>query len=472
MNGKFVIPKWHQTPMKNFLHHFYRCYWTWYHSLRPTYALMLGYTFYVFVTFLLLSLPICRNISDVPLLDSLFTAVSVISTAGMQTVNFAETYNTLGQFIILLGIQIGGLGYMTLGSLVILASKGYLPKNRLEIGKAVLAMPESFEPLRFFRHIVVFTLSIELIGALLLWGCFLEADIPHPLWAAIFHSVSSFCTAGLSIFPESLESFSDHTAINLTIALLSLLGGIGFIVMDDLYRSIKSKSLRTTLTTRIILVATLGAILVGTLFLFFDPNIAEYPLKKRVLASLFQTVSATSTAGFNTVPISDFTAETLVVIIILMTLGASPSGTGGGLKSTTWSAAIAAIMSFLRGKEQITFFNCKVPPGRITAAFASITLYMITFAVGTYCLLYFDSHPFEYVVFEVASALGTVGLSHGITPELSTGGKIVIMLLMFIGRLGVVSLALGAVALYRDISYDQDDINTPPPTTQVEDIVL
>ena len=433
---------------------------------------MVGYTFYVLVTFALLCLPICRNVSDVSLIDSLFTAIAVISTAGLQSVNLAETYNALGQFVILLGIQIGGLGYMTLGSLVILASKGYLPKNRLKIGKAVLAMPESFDPLRFLRHIFVFTLSIEVIGAVILWICFLAAGTPHPLWAAIFHSVGAFCTAGISIFPNNLESYADNPAICVTIALLSLLGGIGFIVLDDLYRSIKSKSVRTTLTTRIILVATFGAILVGTLFLFFDPNLSTFPLKQRILTAFFQAVSALTTSGFNTVPISNLSAATMVIVIILMTLGASPSGTGGGLKSTTWSAAIAAIVSFFRGQEEITFFKSKVPHGRITAAFASITLYMTTFAVGTYCLLLLDSHPFECVMFEVASALGTVGLSYGITPELSTTGKIIIMLLMYIGRLGVVSLALGAVALYHDILHDPNEPEEPPTPVEEDDIVL
>jgi trk system potassium uptake protein TrkH len=318
----------------------------------------------------------------------------------------------------------------------------------------------------------VFTLSIEFIGALILWICFWHAETPHPLWAAIFHSVAAFCTAGISVFPDNLESFADNSAICMTIAMLSLLGGIGFIVMDDLYRSIKSKSLRTTLTTRIILVATFGAIFVGTVFLFFDPHLAEFSLQKRILTAFFQTVSALTTAGFKTVPIGSLAGATAVIIIILMTLGASPSGTGGGLKTTTWSAAIAAILTFFRGQEEITFFRSKVPHGRTTAAFASIALYMITFAMGVYCLLLFDTQPFEYVVFEVASALGTGGLSYGITPDLSIAGKIVIMILMYIGRLGVVSLALGAVALYRDILHEPEESDKPKPPIKEDDIVL
>jgi trk system potassium uptake protein TrkH len=415
---------------------------------------MLGYAFYTAVIFALLCLPFGWKDSPVPMVDSLFTAVSAISTAGLQTVNFAETYNLFGQIIILLGIQIGGLGYMTLGSLIILASKGHLSQTRLKIGKAVLAMPATFDPARFIRHIAVFTLSIELIGALILWLCFWMAGTPNPLWAAIFHSVAAFCTAGISIFSNNLESFADNTAICLTIALLSLFGGIGFIVMEDLYRAFKTKSFHPTLTTKIILVSTFGAIIVGTVFLFFDPNLAEFSLKKRCLTAFFQAVAALTTAGFNSIPVSNLATASIIIVIILMTLGASPSGTGGGLKSTTWSAALAAITSFLRGDEEVTFFKFKVPHGRIIAAFASITLYMITFSIGTYCLLLWESHPFEAIVIEVVAALGTAGLSHSITPDLTTAGKFVIMLLMYIGRLGVVALALGAVALYHDISHD------------------
>jgi len=433
---------------------------------------MIGYTSYILITFALLCLPICRDVSDVPLIDIFFTALACISTSGLQTVNFADTYSIFGQIIVLLGIQVAGLGYMTLGSLVILASKGHLSKSRLKIGQAVLAMPESFEPHRFLKHIAVFTFSVELIGALILWLCFLQAGTPNPLWAAIFHSIAAFCTAGISIFPNNLEQFADNAAVSLTIATLCLLGGIGFIVMDDLYRSIKQERLQATLTTKIILAATFGSVLIGTVFLFFDPHLAEFSLEKRFLAALMQTVSAITTSGFNTIPISGLASATLVIVIGLMLLGASPSGTGGGLKSTTWSAAFATILSFFQGRDRITFFGCTVPPSRTTAAFAAITLYLLTFAFGTYCLLLVETHPFESVVFEVASALGTVGLSYGLTPKLTFGGKIVIMLLMYIGRLGVLSLALGAAALYHDISHDWYLRSKEETPLKEDDIVL
>ena len=455
---------------------YYRCRIA-YHRLKPSYALLIGYSLYVLTTFALLCLPICRNVADVPLIDILFTSLAAISTSGLQTVNFTETYSIFGQVVVLIGIQISGLGYMTLGSFIILASKGHLSKKRLKIGQAVLAMPDSFNPVKFLRHIIIFTFAIELIGALILWKCFMAAGVSNPLWAAVFHAVTAFCTAGISIFPNSLTEFADNPAITLTVAGLCLLGGIGFIVLDDLYRSVKTKSITATLTTKIILFATFGSVLLGTVFLFFDPNLAGFSLDKRLLAAFFQTVSALTTAGFHTIPVSNLAAATLVIIIVLMILGASPSGTGGGLKTTTWSAAVATVLSFFRGKDEITFFGKTVPHSRTTAAFAAITLYMTTFALGTYCLLLFSTHSFESVVFEVASALGNVGLSHGITPELCIGGKIVIMLLMYIGRLGVLSLALGAIALYHDISADlrifhHAEIPLPEEEPTEDDIVV
>jgi trk system potassium uptake protein TrkH len=329
-------------------------------------------------------------------------------------------------------------------------------------------MPESFEPVRFLRHIVAFTFTIELFGSLILWQAFTEAGIPNPLWNAIFHSVAAFCTAGFSTFSNNLESFSGNAKISLVVSILSLLGAIGFIVLDDLIRSVKSKHVRATLTTRIILVATFGAVTAGTVLLFFDAAVAHLPLKERVLVAFFQAVSALTTSGFSTFSIGTLSNATVMVVIILMILGASPSGTGGGLKTTTWSAAIATILSFLRGQDEITFFKYKVPHGRITAAFASIALYLIAFSAGTYCLLLFDRHPFEDIALVVESALGTVGLSRGITEDLTFAGKIVIIVMMYVGRLGVVSLALGAVALYKDVSHE----NPEPIPEKKGDIVL
>jgi trk system potassium uptake protein TrkH len=399
----------------------------------------------------------------------------VISTSALTPVNTTEVYNFLGEIIILVGVQMGGLGYMIIGSYTILASKGHVSDNRINIGRAVFSMPSKFKSTIFLKHIIAFTFSIEAIGTILLWQAFTEENVPNPFWAALFHSVMAFCTSGFSTFSDNLIPFAYNTKVNIIITSLSLLGAIGFIVLDDfaraLYRAINyepsdgenSTKFKATLTTRIILVSTFGAVCLGTLLLFFDASVAELPIKNRVLVSFFQTVSALTTSGFCTYPIAKLSTATAMIIIILMILGASPCGTGGGLKSTTWSAAIGTIMSSIYGRKEIMFFGCTIPHGRINAAFAAFALYLITFSIGAYLLLAFEHHEFEDVVLEVASALSTVGLSRGITSELTLAGKIILMTIMFMGRFGVISFALVAVAIYHEetIPPNEDSPSSP-----------
>ncbi|MDR0391699.1 MAG: hypothetical protein LBH59_07315 [Planctomycetaceae bacterium] len=441
----------------------------WFGTLRPVYAIFLLYVIHVLVVFLFLSLPICwqSSVDNVSLVDTLVMAVSVISTAALTPFNTTEIYNFFGELIILAGVQMGGLGYMIIGSYAILASKGYTSNNRINIGRAIFSMPSQFKSTVFLKHIIAFTFSIEAIGTILLWQAFTEADIQNPFWAALFHSVTAFCTAGFSTFSDNLVPFAGNIKINIIITTLSLLGAIGFIVLEDfsraLYGAINYESgstnnfqFKATLTTRIILVSTLGAVLLGTILLFFDANISLLPIKERFLVSFFQTVSALTTSGFCTYPIAKLSLATAMIIIIFMILGASPCGTGGGLKCTTWTAAIGTIMSAIHGRENITFFGCVIPHGRINAAFAAFALYLIAFSVGAFALFTFESsqffarHTFEDVVLEVASALSTVGLSRGITPDLSIIGKIIIVTIMFLGRFGIISFALVAVAIYHD----------------------
>ncbi|MDR2345885.1 MAG: hypothetical protein LBE18_07435 [Planctomycetaceae bacterium] len=445
----------------------------WFGTLRPIHTIFILYVIHVLVIFLFLSLPICwkTGVLGVSWIDTIFIAVSVISTSGLSPINNTEVYNFLGEIVIMIGVQMGGLGYMIIGSYAILASKGHISDNRINIGRAIFSMPSQFKSTVFLKHIIAFTFSIEAIGTILLWQAFTEEQVPNPFWTALFHSVNSFCTAGFSTFSNSLESFSGNIKINVIVMILSLLGAIGFIVLDDfsraLYRAINYEpgssgsniKFRATLTTRIILVSTLAAVLIGTVLLFFDSTITQLPIKDRLLAAFFQTVSATTTSGFCTYPIGNFSAATTMIIIILVILGASPCGTGGGLKCTTWSAAIGTILSSLHGRNEITFFGCVIPHGRINAAFAAFALYLITFSVGAYLLLSFEKHQFEDIVLETASALSTVGLSGGITSELTIAGKIIIILIMFMGRFGVLSFALVAVAMYHEnISPQQDNI--------------
>lgn len=406
-------------------------------------TIAIGYAGYILLIFLLLCLPFSAK--DVSWLDNLFTAASAVSTTGLATVSTPGSYGFWGQLFILLGIQMGGLGYMSLGSFAIMASRHAVSPSRLMIGKSVFSLPDAFEPMSFIRRAVVFTLVFELIGALCLWVMFRMDGLENALWPAIFHSVSAFCTAGFSVFPDSLMNYRSHVGVNLVVSILSLAGAVGFIVISDIWLKFRVKGRLMTLTSKIILVATFGGIFLGTLALYFDPSVRQYAGMDRVLAAFFQAMTALTTVGFNTIDVSLFSFASVLIVLVLMILGASPSGTGGGLKSTSWSAGLAAVWSSIRGKDRITFFGNVIPSHRIQAAFASFTLYLACFAAGSYVLLLADRHRFEDVIFEVASALGTVGLSRGITGDLTDFGKVVVILLMFIGRVGVISLGLAAL---------------------------
>ncbi len=415
-------------------------------AFSPVQTITCGYGIYIFVIFLLLCLPFTWKFESISWIDHLFMAASAVSTTGLATVNTPDAYNFWGQLAILLGIQLGGLGYMTFGSFAILASRGRVSDSRIQIGRSVFSMPDEFEPVAFIRRVVIFSLGIELLGAVGLYFAFSRAGVESPLWPAVFHSISAFCTAGFSVFPNSLESYRADGWINLIVSVLSILGATGFIVMSDLWLSLRRRKHSLTLTSKIILIATGGGIVVGTLLLFFDATFTVLPFGERLMASFFQSMSALTTVGFNTHPIGVVSHASVMALLVLMILGASPSGTGGGLKSTTWSAGIASAWSVMHGKKEVTFLGRVVPAHRIQAAFAAFTLYLLIFAFGCFVLLLADRHTFEDVVFEVGSALGTVGLSRGITGTLTDAGKLVVIMLMFFGRVGVISLGLAVLA--------------------------
>lgn len=410
---------------------------------KPTRAVLIGYASYVLITWLLLCLPICWQAEPISLLDNLFIATSAISTTGLITVNTPDAYNFLGEFIVACAFQIGGLGYMTLGSFVILAQEKPLPTTRQKIGETVFSLPERFDLQVFLRHTIIFTVLIEAAGFIGLYIAFARAQIPNAIWAALFHSISAFCTAGFSVFPNSLIDFRDNVLVNAIVTILSLCGAIGFIVISDAWLSLTGKRSHITLTTKVILYSTFSFIVAGWAFLFFtDPSIAQLSLGERFLASGFQSMTAMTTVGFNTHPIEDLAAAPVMVMVILMVIGASPSGTGGGLKTTSISAALATVWSSLRGHREVTFLGRRIPMNRLLGAFSALVFYLVMFLVGTVLMLMLQGQPFEDVTFEAASALGTVGLSRGITGDLVPLGKFVIILLMFIGRVGPITFGL------------------------------
>lgn len=411
--------------------------------MHPAKVVLLGYASYVFAGWLALCLPFCQKGSPVCALDNLFIATSAVSTTGLVTVSVADRYTLAGQIVILLLIQAGGVGYMTFGSFVILSRHEQLPRHRDRVGTVVFSLPESFQMDKFIRSVVRFTILIEAAGALALYGALRKAGVADPLWSSIFHSVSAFCTAGFSLYNTSFEAFAANFWINAVIAALSYTGAIGFIVCVDYWRLLRGKVRALTLTSRIIVWATVWITLLGTLLILVtEPSLRGKPLDERLLVSFFQTMTAITTVGFDTVPTGGLARFSLLLIIVFMVIGASPSGTGGGLKSTTFTAILGVMGSAVRGDAEVRFWGRAVPIGRVWTAVASLGFYLSAMVVGTGALMLTEKAPFVDILFEAASGLGTVGLSMGLTPSLSDVGKLVIVLLMLCGRVGPLTFGI------------------------------
>ncbi|MBN1818914.1 MAG: hypothetical protein JW828_16240, partial [Sedimentisphaerales bacterium] len=313
-------------------------------------------------------------------------------------------------------------------------------------GKTVFSLPASFRIDKFIRSVIEFTIILEAAGAIALYFIFRQAHIEQPIWNAVFHSVSAFCTAGFSLFNTSFEGLAGNFWLNTVIAILSYIGAVGFIVCVDFWRTLRGKVKSITLTSRIILWSTVWLTVIGTGLLFVtEPSIRERPADQRLLAAFFQAMTSMTTVGFNTISIAQMSKASLLLVVVLMVIGASPSGTGGGLKSTTFSAILGVMRSALRGEQEVRFWNRIVPLERVWMAFAGLGFYLMSLTLGAYLLELTEDASFVSVLFEAASALGTVGLSMGITAALTNVGKLILILLMFCGRLGPLTFG---IALY------------------------
>lgn len=409
--------------------------------------LLAGYLFYMFAGWGLLSLPIAQA-TPVSALDNLFIASSAVSTTGLVSVDPGSSYSPFGQVVILLLIQLGGIGYMTFGSFLVLSLSHRWTRFRETVTRAAFPLPSDFDAAQFIRRVVYFTLCVETLGALLLWPMFASAGVNNPLWAAVFHSVSAFCTAGFSLFPNSFEDFTGHAGIVLTISVLSYLGAIGFIVMTTVYDRLTRKRDSLGFTSTVILSITAKFAVIGTLVLFVvEPSIASLDPAERLLAAFFQVMTASTTVGFNTVPIGDLGFAVLMIMFVLMIFGASPSGTGGGLKSTTLAALVGLMRSVLKRREKITYMGREISEDRVHQAAVGFAFYFLVLGIALFLLFLTEAGaPFEHVAFEAISALGTVGLSMGLTGDLTALGKVLVILLMLIGRVGILTFGLAIVA--------------------------
>ncbi|NJC24544.1 TrkH family potassium uptake protein [Neolewinella antarctica] len=429
--------------------------------LHPLQLLIYGYIFLLLLGFLLLQAPFCQTLSTGSL-DNFFVATSALSTTGLSTLDVSQAYTFWGQLVILMLIQIGGLGYMSLGSFFVLSRKRQLSVMQSDLLTYDFSLPQGFDVGHFIKSMVLFTLVIEAVGALLLAWVFHAAGEDNVVWNGVFHSISAFCTAGFSLFSDGFVPFQNNFSLNLLISVLAISGALGFIVFTDFYESITNKKAHITYTSRIILRFTFVGILLGALVLYLsDPNIETLPPETGLMTALFQSMSAFTTVGFNTYDIGAIVPAPMFTVILLMVIGASPSGTGGGMKSTTFTALFAQLRGTFRGDSQARFMGRVIPPAKVGLATSNFFFYMLTLAVGTYLLLLVQEEDPYLVLFEVVSALGTVGLSAGLTGTLTVMGKIILIILMFLGRIGPLSFGMAVFSS-----------NTDTEDGEVEDLAI
>jgi len=415
--------------------------------------LIFGYLGIIAMGTLLLYLPISTT-KGISLIDALFTASSSLCVTGLIVKNTALDFTLFGKCIILTMIQIGGLGYMTLSTtFFFFVGKKISLRDRLLFKESINFL--TYENLRRFAwRVFRITLFFEIIGIIFLFIFFLEKFKPIPAFGhAVFHSISAFCNAGFSTFSENMSLFSYSIPVPLIIATLFIMGGIGFVVISDIYTVvIKREKKRLALHTTIVLRTTITLILVGTLFILLresNRSLTSYSLFDKVFLSFFQAVTP-RTAGFNTFSVSLFSPMTLVLLMVFMFIGASPGGTGGGVKTTTFVLLFNWAKELLLGRygKDISVLKKRIPIEQAFRAFLIVILSLSVILTAFFIIMAFDSKPPFKVLLEIFSAFGTVGLSLGssINPfcsfsyDLSIIGKLVIIMVVIAGRVGTITI--------------------------------
>lgn len=419
--------------------------------LTPPQILVLGFAAIIFLGAGLLTLPFASATGhSIAFIDALFTATSATCVTGLVVVDTGSAYTMFGQIVIVSLIQIGGLGFMTMSTLIAFAFRKKITlKERLVLQEAF--NQGSMEGIvRLIRKVIIYSLSIEAIAAVIFtirWS--FDMDFAQALYFGIWHAISMFNNAGFDLFGTvdapfvSFTAYADDFVVNFVVMMLVVLGGIGFIVLSDLmdYNTKKKLSLHSKVVLSMSgFLILLGAIII---FIFEYSNIrtmGSLDFSGKILASFFQSI-APRTAGPNTVDIGALRQATQFFIIILMFIGASPGSTGGGIKTTTFMILISAIITMIRGKEDIVIYRYRLAKDRILKAITLTMMALFLVILVTMLLSTTEDSQFLKILFEVTSAFGTVGLSMGLTPDLTTFGKVLICITMFAGRLGTITLA-------------------------------
>jgi len=413
---------------------------------EPARFIILTFLLIIIIGGILLSLPISSKSGKFTNpIDALFTANSATCVTGLVVVDTGTHYSFFGQIVILILIQIGGLSYMTIFTFLALLLGRKIPLLDRIILKESINFFSVGGIIKLARRILFIVLIFEGVGAVILASVFVkDYGILTGLFYGIFHSVSAFCNAGFDLLGNfiSLTNYKGNILLNITVILLIITGGIGFGVISEIIDFHKSKKL--SLHTKLVLTVTAILIISGTILIFlFERNnlstLKSLTIKEKILTSIFQAVTP-RTAGFNTINIGYLNLSTLILLILFMFIGASPGGTGGGIKTSTFAIILMNIKNTIKGREGVTIYDRCVDSSTVKKSYLIFTASIFLIFLSTFLLSITEKFGLINILFEVTSAFGTVGLSTGITPYLSPFGKIIIMFTMFAGRVGILSI--------------------------------
>jgi trk system potassium uptake protein TrkH len=421
---------------------------------------------------ILLCFPFSATQGPLRFVDALFTSTSAVCVTGLVVIDTGKDLSTLGQVMVLLLIQVGGLGIITFSTVFfVLMGRGISFKGREIVQSTLLHTPRK-DFLAIAKSVLWFTLVFESLGALFLFLRFSrDFSLGTAIYQAVYHAISAFNNAGFSLFSDSFIRYQGDLVINLTLMSLFVIGGIGFIVQYEVFERVRGGQKKLSIHSRIVMITTATLILLGAFFFYlFERNymIKDVQIQNKILVSLFQSVTP-RTCGFNTVDIGLLTNATLLLMIVLMFIGASPGSTGGGVKTTSAALLILMIWNRLKGSEEINIFNRTIPRDIVSrtisiifaSAFSIAIIASVLLIAGKGNLSPIESrHFFVEYLFETVSAFGTVGLSMGNTAKMNDFQKVAIILMMFAGRVGPLTLAfsLSRTGGKKGITYAEEGV--------------
>ncbi len=410
--------------------------------------IILGFLGVILLGAAILCLPFCSKSGEfTPFEDAIFTATSAVCVTGLVTVDTATHWSGIGQVIIITLIQIGGMGVVTVAASIAMLSGRRIGLFQRSTLQEAMGAQKMGGIVRLMRFILLLTFSIELLGAAAMAPVFCrDFGLLKGLWFSLFHSISAFCNAGFDLLGEtakfsSLTSYAENPVINIVVMLLILFGGLGFLTWDDI-RTHHIHIRKYRMQSKVVLVMTLILVIAPAL-LFFFAEFENEPLGSRILYSLFQAVTP-RTAGFNTADFSLMSQSAIMVMTVLMLIGGSSGSTAGGMKTTTTAVLLGSALSVFRRKKSVSLFKRRIDDSTVKSAAAIFVMYITLFLGGSIAISLIENLPILTCMFEAGSAVATVGLTMGITPSLSFASQIILMILMFLGRVGGLTLIYAA----------------------------